>query len=56
MPAPSTREDAVALARNVLETEARAILGLIPQLGASFDRALDLLHSCGGHVVVTGMG
>ena len=56
MPAPSTREDAVALARNVLETEARAILGLIPQLGVSFDRALDLLHSCGGHVVVTGMG
>ena len=56
MPAPSTREDAVALARNVLETEARAILGLIPQLGASFYRALDLLHSCNGHVVVTGMG
>lgn len=56
MPVPSTREDAVALARNVLETEARAILGLIPQLGASFDRALDLLHSCSGHVVVTGMG
>ena len=33
MPAPSTREDAVALARNVLETEARAILGLIPYQG-----------------------
>lgn len=56
MPAPSTREDAVALARNVLETEARAILGLIPQLSASFDRAIDLLHDCSGHVVVTGMG
>ena len=27
MPVPSTREDAVALARNVLDTEARAILG-----------------------------
>ena len=56
MPAPSTRDDAVALARNVLETEARAILGLVPQLGASFDRALDLLHDCTGHVIVTGMG
>ena len=56
MPAPSTRDDAVALARNVLETEARAILGLVPQLGASFDRALDLLHNCTGHVIVTGMG
>ena len=56
MPAPSTRDDAVALARNVLETEAHAILGLVPQLGASFDRALDLLHDCTGHVIVTGMG
>lgn len=56
MPAPSTWEDAVALARNVLETEARAILGIIPQLGASFDRALELLQNCTGHVVVTGMG
>jgi arabinose-5-phosphate isomerase len=56
MPAPSTREDAVALARGVLETEAKAILGLIPQLDESFDRALDLLHHCAGHVVVTGMG
>jgi arabinose-5-phosphate isomerase len=56
MPPTSTRADAIALARNVLETEARAILGLVPQLGASFDRALDLLHDCTGHVVVTGMG
>jgi arabinose-5-phosphate isomerase len=56
MPAPTTREDAVALARSVLETEARAILGLIPQLDESFDRALDLLHNCTGHVIVTGMG
>jgi arabinose-5-phosphate isomerase len=56
MPAPTTRDDAVALARSVLETEARAILGLIPQLDESFDRALDLLHHCTGHVIVTGMG
>jgi arabinose-5-phosphate isomerase len=56
MPAPSTRDNAVALARHVLETEARAILGLVPQLGDSFDRALDLLHDCTGHVIVTGMG
>jgi arabinose-5-phosphate isomerase len=56
MPVPSTREDAVRLARNVLETEARAILALVPQIGESFDRALDLLHHCTGHVVVTGMG
>jgi arabinose-5-phosphate isomerase len=48
--------DASDLARKVLETEARAILGLVPQLDGHFDRALDLLHSCHGRVVVTGMG
>jgi len=44
------------LARRVLETEARAILGLIPQLDGAFDRALDLLSESTGHVIVTGMG
>jgi arabinose-5-phosphate isomerase len=48
--------DASDLARKVLETEARAILGLVPQLDGHFDRALDLLHACRGRVVVTGMG
>ena len=56
MPAPTTRDSAVALARSVLETEARAIQGLIPQLDSSFERAVDLLHTCTGHVIVTGMG
>jgi arabinose-5-phosphate isomerase len=56
MPAPTTRDNAVALARSVLETEARAIQGLIPQLDSSFERAVDLLHTCTGHVIVTGMG
>jgi arabinose-5-phosphate isomerase len=44
------------LARSVLETEAQAILGLIPQLGADFGRALDLLQATAGRVIVTGMG
>lgn len=48
--------DAVELARRVLETEAQAILGLIPRLDANFDRALDLLQGCAGRVIVTGMG
>jgi arabinose-5-phosphate isomerase len=48
--------DASDLARKVLKTEARAILGLVPQLDDHFDRALDLLHGCHGRVVVTGMG
>jgi arabinose-5-phosphate isomerase len=44
------------LARKVLQTEADAILGLIPNLGASFEQALDILHACAGRVIVTGMG
>ena len=50
------RDDEVALARQVLETEANAILGLIPQLDGSFTSAVDLLESCTGHVIATGMG
>lgn len=44
------------LAKEVLETEARAILGLIPQLGADFTAAIELLHGCAGRVVFSGMG
>lgn len=48
--------DSLDIARQVLETEARAILGLIPQLSESFVRAVDLLHGCRGRVIVSGMG
>jgi arabinose-5-phosphate isomerase len=43
-------------ARKVLEVEAQAILGLVPRVGESYDRAVDLLLGCTGRVVVTGMG
>jgi arabinose-5-phosphate isomerase len=43
-------------ARKVLEIEARAILDLVPRLGETFDRAVELLFACAGRVVVTGMG
>jgi arabinose-5-phosphate isomerase len=43
-------------ALRVLEIEARAILDLVPRIGADFDRALDALLACEGRVVVTGMG
>jgi arabinose-5-phosphate isomerase len=46
----------LALARKVLQTEAAAILALIPRLDGRFDRAVDLLHECQGHVILTGMG
>lgn len=48
--------DALQIARQVLETEADAIRGLIPQLTDAFVRAVDLLHACQGRVIVTGMG
>ena len=48
------------VARWVLDIEARAIDGLLPQLDESFDRAVELLRGCsevkGGRVVCTGMG
>ena len=44
------------VASEVLETEAAAVRGLIPQLDERFDRAVELLRSCTGRVVCTGMG
>src|SRR5688500_14568818 len=44
------------LARRVLQTEADAILGLIPRLDGGFTTALEMLRGCRGRVVVTGMG
>jgi arabinose-5-phosphate isomerase len=46
----------LALARKVLETEAAAILALVPRLDGRFDRAVELLRECRGHVILTGMG
>jgi arabinose-5-phosphate isomerase len=44
------------LARKVLETEAAAILALVPRLDERFDLAVDLLRQCRGRVILTGMG
>jgi arabinose-5-phosphate isomerase len=56
MPKTAREQTAIELAAKVLETEARAILGLIPQLDGRFEEAVDLLHRCAGRVVATGMG
>ena len=45
-----------ALARKVLETEAAAILALVERLDDRFDCAVQMLKSCTGRVIVTGMG
>ena len=50
------RPDLRRLAERVLRLEAEAILGLIPKLDASFERAVELLRRCAGRVIVTGMG
>jgi arabinose-5-phosphate isomerase len=44
------------LAERILRIEANAILGLIPRMDERFERAVALLRSCGGRVIVTGMG
>jgi len=49
-------EAALDIARQVLDTEARAILGLIAQLNGDFSKAVSLLHACTGRVIVSGMG
>ena len=52
MPARPPRE----VAREVLEIESGAIRDLLPQLDEAFDRAVEMLRSCRGRVVCTGMG
>ncbi len=44
------------VARWVLEIEAAAITGLLPQLDEDFDRAVEVLKSVRGRVVASGMG
>ena len=43
-------------AREVIETEIRALRSLIDRLGESFHEAVECLLNCPGRVVVTGMG
>jgi len=44
------------LARQVLQTEADAITRVLERLDESFDAAVELVASCGGRIVCTGMG
>jgi arabinose-5-phosphate isomerase len=46
----------LALARDVLDTEARAITMLAAKLGAAFVAAVGMLLNCRGRVVVSGIG
>lgn len=46
----------IETARRVLAKEAEAITSLARSLGPDFDRAVELLASCEGKVILTGMG
>lgn len=46
----------LATAREVLKTEAAAILALMDRLDGRFERAIRMLLECRGRVIVTGMG
>ncbi len=46
----------LATAKEILQIEAEAIRRLIPRLGKEFETAIELLNSCQGRVIVTGMG
>ena len=48
--------DAIAIARDVLEIEARAITDLIARLDERFTEAVRVVMACRGRVVVSGMG
>ncbi|MBI4115574.1 MAG: KpsF/GutQ family sugar-phosphate isomerase [Candidatus Omnitrophica bacterium] len=50
------KKDTVREARKILKIESEAIRGLLPRIGRSFEKALDLLYQCSGRVIVTGMG
>lgn len=43
-------------AREVLRSEANAILNLLDRIDAEFEKAIEILASCKGRVVLTGMG
>jgi arabinose-5-phosphate isomerase len=53
---PDTKRAEVKYAREVLSREARAIVNLSGSIDAQFIKAVDLVYSCDGKVVVTGMG
>ena len=52
----ASAHDAIAIARDVLETEAKAIYGLIARLDQPFVQAVELILNSRGRVIVSGMG
>src|SRR5688572_33482026 len=56
-PVSAVQQDVVlAMAREVLEIEARAISTLIERLDGQFAEAVGMVRACRGRVIVSGMG
>ena len=55
-PPAFTPQRALALARETLDIEARAVMAVGDRLGATFVQAVLMLLACKGRVVVMGMG
>jgi arabinose-5-phosphate isomerase len=53
---PFAPGDVLKVARRVLETEAESVRALADRLDHRFERAVELIETCRGRVVVTGMG
>jgi arabinose-5-phosphate isomerase len=49
-------DDIINIAKKVLRIEADAVAGLIEKLDSGFEKAIDLIYTSKGRVVVTGMG
>ncbi|HEY4710783.1 MAG TPA: KpsF/GutQ family sugar-phosphate isomerase [Candidatus Acidoferrales bacterium] len=47
---------AIESAKRVFQVESEAIAGLVEHLDARFEKAVDILYSCKGRAVVTGLG
>ncbi|RJQ56441.1 MAG: KpsF/GutQ family sugar-phosphate isomerase [Nitrospiraceae bacterium] len=48
--------DIINQAKNILKIESDAVSALVERIDESFIKAIDIMHSCHGKVVVTGMG
>lgn len=56
VPAPAPKHDIIEHAREVIRAEAEAVAQLTRRLNGAFARAVEMMLSCPGRVVVTGMG
>jgi arabinose-5-phosphate isomerase len=51
-----SKKNVLQTAREIIAIEAKALKGLIPLIGKNFEKAIDIMASCKGRVILTGMG